>query len=356
MPTFSPGYRAVMIPNMNGFRVIKGALCLFASLTFFASGARAQPDFTGKTITIVSSFAPGGGYSIYADIIARHIGAHLPGRPTVIVRSMPGAGGLNGTQHLFNVAVRDGTVIGVVPQVVAIAQALGDGPQRYDVRAFNWIGRANSNVELQQSWHTAAVKSIDDARAKEIIVGGTGPESSSVVFPRILNAMFGMKFKVVAGYESATMASIAMERGEIEGIVRPWSVTKTVRPEWLREGRINLLLQYALARHPEIPQVPAVVDLAQTPEQRQVLGLYASGSDIGRSIVAPPGVPAETVAVLRRAFMAAMSDAALLADVAKSGIDIDPLPGERLQEIVRQAVAVPPPAVELAKRFSAPQR
>src|SRR5262245_33052905 len=251
----SPGSKRSVAPYGAPTRMSRAC----AALILFALGtptARAQPDFTGKTVTIVSSFAPGGGYSIYADIIARHIGAHLPGRPTVIVLSMPGAGGLNGTQHLFNVAIRDGTVIGVVPQVVAIAQALGDGPQRYDVRAFNWIGRANSNVELQQSWHTAAVKSIDDARAKEVIVGGTGPASSSVVWPRSLNAMFGMKFKVVAGYESATMASIAMERGEIEGIVRPWSVTKTVRPEWLREGRINLLLQYAHARHPEIPQVP----------------------------------------------------------------------------------------------------
>jgi tripartite-type tricarboxylate transporter receptor subunit TctC len=247
-------------------------------------------------------------------------------------------------------------VLGVVPQVVAIAQALGEGTQRYDVRAFNWIGRVNSNVEVQQAWHTAAVKTIDDARTKEIIVGGTGPESSSVVFPRILNAMFGMKFKVVAGYEGGNMASIAMERGEIEGMVRPWSVTKTVRPEWLREGKINLLLQYALARHPEIAGVPAVVDLAQSEEQRQVLGLYASGSDIGRSIVAPPGVPAETVAVLRDAFMAAMRDPALIADVAKSGTDIDPLAGDKLQEIVRQAVDVPPQVIALAKQLSAAHR
>src|SRR5262245_12481425 len=324
--------------------------CLFVLLS---SAAQAEPDFTGKTITIVSSFGAGGGYTTYADVLARHLGAHLPGKPNVIVRTMPGAGGLNGTQHLFNVAMRDGSVLGVVPQTIAIAQALGESALRYDAPSFNWIGRVNSNVEVQQVWQTAAVKTIDDARSKEAILGGTGPESSSVVFPRILNAMFGMKFKVVAGYEGVNMVSIAVERGEVEGMVRPWSITKTVRPEWLREGKINLLVQYALVRHPELPNVPAVVDLAQTAEQRQVLGLYASGSDIGRSIVAPPGVPADTVAMLRRAFMAAMRDPGLLADVAKSGTDIDPLAGERLQEIVRQAVAVPPRAVEQAKRFSA---
>ena len=237
---------------------------LAASLACFTATAKAQPrvDFAGKTVTIVSSFSAGGGYTIYADIVARHLGVHRPGRPNVIVKTMPGAGGLNGTQHLFNVAARDGTVLGVVPQVVAIAQALGDGSQRYDVRAFSWIGRVNSNVEVQQAWHTATVKTIDDARTKEIIVGGTGPESSSVVFPRILNAMFGMKFKVVAGYEGGNMASIAMERGEVEGMVRPWSVIKTVRPEWLRDGKINLLVQYALARHPELARVPAEIGRA----------------------------------------------------------------------------------------------
>jgi tripartite-type tricarboxylate transporter receptor subunit TctC len=325
---------------------------LLAGLTLLTPAAQAEPDFAGKTITIVSSFGAGGGYTTYAEIVARHLGAQLPGKPNVIVRTMPGAGGMNGTQHLFNVAARDGSVLGVVPQTVAIAQALGTGALRYDATAFNWIGRVNSNIEVQQTWHTAAVKTIEDARTKEVVVGGTGPDSSSVVFPRILNAMFGMKFKVVAGYEGVNMVSIAMERGEVQGMVRPWSITKTVRPEWLREHKINLLVQYALARHPEIPNVPAVVDLAQTPEQRQVLGLYASGSAIGRAIVAPPGVPAETVAVLRRAFMDTMRDPALLADVAKSRIDIDPLAGDKLQEIVRQAVAVPPRVVEQAKRFS----
>jgi hypothetical protein len=192
-----------------------------------------------------------------------------------------------------------------------------------------------------------------DAKTRPAVLGGTGPESSSVVFPRILNAMFGMKFRVVAGYEGVNMVSLAMERGEVEGILRPWAVTKTVRPEWLRESKINLIVQYALARHHEIATVPAVVDLAENEEQRAVLALFASGSDIGRAIVAPPGVPAETVAVLRTAFTAAMRDPALAADVAKSGTDIDPLAGEAMQAIVRQAVDVPPAVVELAKRFSA---
>ena len=338
-------------------RVIAFLACGVATAAFGVA-AHAQPriDFAGKTVTIISSFGAGGGYTIHADLLARHLGRHLPGRPTVIVKTMPGAGGLNGTNYLAQAAPCDGTVLGVIPQTVAIAQALGEPGLRYDVRAFNWIGRINSNVEVQQIWHTAAVKTIADARTREAILGGTGPESSSVVFPRILNTMFAMKFKVVAGYEGVNMVSIAMERGEVEGIVRPWSVTKTVRPEWLREGKINLLVQYALARHPELAVVPAVVDLAEDETQRQILGLFASGSDIGRSIVAPPGVAAEMVAVLRDGFWETMRDPRFLDEVAKSGIDIVPLVGERLQALVARLVDVSPQVVESARKFSAPNR
>jgi tripartite-type tricarboxylate transporter receptor subunit TctC len=324
------------------------------TLALAASAAHAQAgDFAGKTIIIISSFGAGGGYTTYAELVARHLGTHLPGRPTVIVKTMPGAGGMNGTSYLANVAARDGTVLGVVPQTVAIAQALGRHAGRYDARAFNWIGRVNSNVEVQQTWHTSPVRTIADARIHEVIVGGTGPQSSSVVFPRILNVMFGMKFKVVSGYEGVNMVSIAMERGEVQGMVRPWSITKTVHPEWLREKKINLIVQYAVARHPEISNVPTVIDLALTDEQRQILSLFASGSDIGRSILAPPGVPAETVEQLRTAFMQTMRDPELLKDIRKSGTDIDPLGGDKLQGIVGRAVDVPPAVVEKAKGFTA---
>jgi tripartite-type tricarboxylate transporter receptor subunit TctC len=328
-------------------------MALLAAGTLGSARAQTPVDYAGKTITIISSFGPGGGYTTYAELIARHIGAHVPGKPDIVVKTMPGAGGLNGTNYLFNVAAHDGTILGVIPQTVAIAQALGKRGLRYDARKFNWIGRVNSNVEIEQTWHTAAVRTIADARTKPVVVGGTGPESSSVVFPHVLNAMFGMKFKVVPGYEGVNMVSLAMERGEVEGIVRPWSVTKTVHPEWLREKKINLIVQYALSRHPEIADVPAVVDLAKTDEQRQILSLYASGSDIGRSIVAPPGVPAETVAILRKAFLQTMRDPALIAEVKSRGIDIDPLGGEKLQAIVADAINVSPQIIAAAKKYSA---
>jgi tripartite-type tricarboxylate transporter receptor subunit TctC len=338
------------------FTTIAGIAAGILVLPAAAQAQQPPVDYAGKTITIISSFGPGGGYTTYAELIARHLGAHLPGRPNVLVKTMPGAGGLNGTNYLFNVAARDGSVLGVIPQTVAIAQALDEKGLRYDARRFNWIGRVNSNVEVEQTWHTSAVKTIEDARIHPVVVGGTGPESSSVVFPRILNAMFGMKFKVVPGYEGVNMVSLAMERGEVEGMVRPWSVIKTAHPDWLAEHKINLIVQYALARHPELAQVPAVVDLAQNGEQRAILGLYASGSAIGRAIVAPPGLRTDLLTALRTAFMQTMTDPSLLAEVKKTHTDIDPLAGDRLQDLVARAVAVTPEVVETARKYSASTR
>ncbi len=344
--------------SVSQMRMVALLVVAAAAALSGASPAHAQPrvDFAGKTITVISSFGAGGGYTTYAELLARHLGAQLPGRPAVIVRTMPGAGGLNGTNYLANVAPRDGTVLGVVPQTVAIAQALGEPGVRYDVRAFNWIGRINSNVEVQQTWYTSPVKTIADARKYEVILGGTGPESSSVVFPRMLNAMLGMRFRVIAGYEGVNMVTLAMERGEVEGVLRPWAVTKTVRPEWLRERKINLLVQYGLARHPELGAVPAVVELAEMDAQRQILTLFASGSDLGRAIVAPPSVARETIAILRTAFMAAMRSPALLAEAQTSALDLDPLAGDALQDLVTHAVDVPPQVVELARKYSASGR
>ena len=328
------------------------ALVGFLALAISDSATAQKTDFTKNSLTIISSFGPGGGYSVYADLLARYLGRHLAGRPTVTVKNMPGAGGLNGTNYLYNVAPRDGTVLGIIPQTVAIAQAFGAAQVRYDVRLFNWIGRLNSNVEVQQSWHTSRVKQIEDAKTDSIIVAGTGPDSSSVVFPRLLNALFGMKFKVVAGYEGVNMVSIAMERGEVEGIVRPWAIIKTSHPDWIRDNKINLLVQYTAQRHAELGQVPAVVELATTQEQRQILTLYASGSEIGRSIVAPPGVPAAMIAELRTAFTQAMRDTALLQEIQKTNMDTDPMPGQELQALVAHAVDVSPQIIAHAQRLA----
>jgi tripartite-type tricarboxylate transporter receptor subunit TctC len=327
-----------------------------AALCCAQAEAQSHPDFTGKTVTIISSFASGGGYDLYARLYAAHVGRHLPGTPTVVVRNMPGAGGLVGTNFLYNVAPKDGTQMGVVPQTVAIAHVLGASGVKYDVGKFNWIGRINSNAEVEQTWHTSKVKTIADAKTYQAVLGGTGPDSSSVVFPRILNELFGMKFKVVAGYEGVSMVSLAMERGEVEGMVRPWAVTKTVHPEWLAEKKINLLVQYSVGRHPELKDVPAVVDLAENDKQRQILSLYASGSDIGRAIVAPPNLAPAMVTTLRAAFQETIKDPQFLKELETSKLDFDALSGEKLQEIVAGVENVPPDVIETARKFSEVQK
>ncbi len=326
------------------------AACV-AVLALIGSGPAQAVDFSGKTLTVISSFAPGGGYDIYARLFAAHVAKHLPGQPAVVVKNMPGAGGLVGTNYLFNVAPKDGLTLGVPPQTVVIAQAMGSATVKFDAQKFNWIGRVNSNVEVEQTWHSSGVKTIADAKAKEVSVAGTGPDSSSVVFPRLLNDILGTKFKVVSGYTGVNMAALAMERGEVGGMVRPWAITKTMRPEWLRENKINLLVQYTGARHPELQDVPAVVDLAENDSQRQIFALYASGSDIGRSIVAPPGVPADVLQALRTAFDETMKDPALLQEARAASLDLDPLGGSALQAVVERAAAVSPDVIEAARKY-----
>src|SRR5262245_10035878 len=267
----------------------------------FGCEARAQDEFRGKTVTVVASFEAGGPYDFYSRLIARHLGAHLPGHPAVVVQNMPGAGGLRGANYLYNVAARDGTVLGVVSQTVAVGQVLGTTPGiQYDARKYSWVGRINANVEVLHTWHASGVRSIEDARRREVILAGTGPTSSSVVMPRLMNELIGTRFKVVTGFAGPTSAQLALERGEVEGIVKPWSSIKVGSADWLREGKINLIVQHTRERHRELQHVPAIVDLAQDDQQRQIFALFASGAALGTALLAPPDVAEATAAALRK--------------------------------------------------------
>ena len=326
-----------------------------AAILLLAQPARSEdaPDLRGKTVTVVASFEAGGPYDFYARLVARYIGAHLPGTPNVIVQNMPGAGGLRGANYLYNVAARDGTAMGVVSQTVAVAQVLGTTPGlQYDVRKFTWIGRINSNVEVEHSWYQSGVRSIEDAKRREVIVAGTGPTSSSVVFPRLMNELIGTRFKVVQGFQGPTSAQLALERGEVEAIVKPWSSIKSSTPDWLRDKKIYLLVQYTRQRHRELPDVPAVVDLAQDDAQRQIFALFSAGSALGTSMLAPPGLTPATVAMLRQAFVETMRDPALVEEVRRSAVDIDPLPGDEVLKIVGSTFDIGPDVLERARKLS----
>ena len=326
-----------------------GGMLVFSAAVW----AQAVADFSGKTVTVIASFEAGGPYDFYARLVARHIGAHLPGKPNVIVQNMPGAGGLRGANYLYNVAAKDGSVMGVVSQTVAVGQVLGTTPGiQYDARQFTWVGRVNANVEVDHAWHASGVRSIKDVMVRETIAAGTGPTSSSVVMRRLMNELVGTKYKVVTGFQGPTSAQLAFERGEVDAIVKPWSSIKSGTPEWLRDKKIVLLVQFTQERHRELQDVPAIVDLARDAEQRQILALFAGGAPLGTALLAPPGVPEATATVLRRAFEATMRDPALLAEVKKARVDVEPLSGEDLQKVVAGTFAISPALLERAQSLS----
>jgi tripartite-type tricarboxylate transporter receptor subunit TctC len=312
------------------------------------SGA-AQTDFGGKTIRLYIGTGPGGGYDTYGRLVARHIGRHLPGNPTLLPQNMPGASSLTLTNYLFNTAPRDGTAIGIINQAMPTEQYLDVGNTNYDSKLFNWIGRVSSAVEMAIVWHTVPVTTIADVRTRATLMGGTGPTSSTVFVPYLLDNLAGMKFKVVTGFNGTTEIALAMERGEVEGSATPLESLTSYRADWVRDKKIRILVQYTAARDAEMPDVPTMVELGRSEEARQILRFYASAADVGRSIVAPPAMPAPTVAALRRAFDAMLADPAFVEDARRAGIPVKPISGEELQELVAQVGSFPRALIEKAR-------
>jgi tripartite-type tricarboxylate transporter receptor subunit TctC len=326
-------------------------MMLAAALLLAGGGAGlAQADFSGKTIRFHIGTGPGGGYDTYGRLVARHIGRHLPGNPTVLPQNMPGASSLTLTNFLFNSAPRDGTAIGMINQAMPTEQYLDVGNTNYDCRLFNWIGRVSSAVEMAIVWHTVPVRSIEDVRARETLMGGTGPTSSTVFVPYLLDNLAGMKFKVVTGFNGTTEIALAMERGEVEGSATPLESLTSYRSDWVRDKKIRILLQYTAARDPEMPDVPTMVELGRGEEARQILRFYASAADVGRAVVAPPSMPAPAVAALRRAFDEMLVDPAFVEEAKRAGIPVKPMSGERLQDLVAQVASFPRALIEKARQ------
>lgn len=330
------------------------ALALLAAATLVFRPATAQE--AGRSITLIVTSEPGGGYDLYGRLVARHLGAHLPGQPKIVVQNMPGAGGIVGANYVYNLAPRDGSIIAVLPEILAIGQLIGNESGKYDARRFAWIGRANSNVGVQHTFTSSGILTIEDAKRREVVAAGVGPASYSVIFPKLVNALLHTRFKIVAGYAGASAANLAFERGEVDTVDTPWSVLKATHADWIAQKKIAILVQYCIGRPPDLPNIPAVVDLAQNDEQRRIFQLYASGCAIGRSVAAPPGLPAEMVATYRAAFLDTMRDPALLEDAKKGGIELNPLPGEDLQKMVADTFDIPPAIIERVKGILGPER
>jgi tripartite-type tricarboxylate transporter receptor subunit TctC len=329
------------------------ALLLAACAVAGAAVARADDvaDFyRGKNLRIFVGYGPGSGYDVYARLLGRHIVRHLPGQPSVVIQNMPGAASLTMANHLFNVAPRDGTAIGTVARWNLTESLYGSANARYDARQFAAIGSMNRETATCFTWHTVGVGRIEDAMKREVLVGATGATGTSMQFPLLLNALIGTKFKPITGYPDSGAIGLAMERGELQGYCSfTWGSIKSARPQWIKEKLIKLILQLTLRRHPELQTVPLVMDYARDETARQAFALAFADQEIARPVVAPPGVPPERAAALRKAFDATMNDKEFIADAAKMNIDIEPANAREMEKILAQIYATPPAIIDRVK-------
>jgi tripartite-type tricarboxylate transporter receptor subunit TctC len=309
-----------------------------------AGSAQSQADFyKGKTVDMMIGYSVGGGYDVYARLIARHLGKHIPGNPIVTPKNMDGAGSLRLANWLYNVASKDGLVLGTIGRGTGFDPLLGSKTAHFDGTKFNWIGSANDEVSVCVVWNgRSKVTKFDDLLTQQLAVGGTGAAADTDQFPRIINGVLGTKMKIITGYPGGNDVNLAMERGEVDGRCGwSWSSVKSTRATWVGGKQITILTQLALAKHPDLPDVPLIVDLAKNDEQRQILKLIFARQSLGRPYRAPPGVPAERVAMLRKAFMDTMADKEFLAEAEKAQLEITPIAGEAVQKLVADVYQTP---------------
>ncbi len=343
---------------MRVMQAVRGAL-LVLSATCLVAEAQAQSPadfYKGKDVKMLISHPAGGGYDVYARLFARHLSRFLDGNPNVIPQNMPGAAGIVMANSLAGAQPQDGTVIGLGPGSIGTGDLFKTSGARYDARKLSWIGSMNADVGVSLAWANAAVKKAQDLETTELIVGGAGATDQSVVYPVALHRILGLKFKVIPGYAGSAATSLAMERGEVSGIGgMNYSSILANKPDWVRDKKVNILIQLALERHPDLPNVPTVIELAKTDEQRQVLQLIFSQSSMGRAIFGPPGIPADRLAALRSAFDRMMVDKEFLAEAERMKMEINqPMSGAKMQELIERLYKTPADVVKKAAEAITP--
>ena len=297
--------------------------------------------YRGKRIDMIIGYSPGGTYDLYARFVARHLGNFIPGKPLIIPRNMPGAGSRTAAAWVYNIAPRDGTVLATADQSLSLQQAAGDKRLNFDTTKFIYIGNPNIENNTTVTWHTSPVKTIDDAKRREVTMGATGGSTSSQ-YPKAMNALLGTKFKIILGYPGGNDVNLAMERGEVEGRgSNSWTSWKATRPNWLAEKKINILVQIGLAKAADLPDVPLLMDLAANDGDRTLLRLLSASTNIGRPIFTTPDVPPERVEALRKAFAAMIRDPAVLEQAKKEHFDIEATSGEAMQRLIAEIVGIP---------------
>ena len=322
-----------------------------------ASGGAQAPEafFKGRQITFLIGAGAGGGYDAYYRTFARHVVHHIPGEPTIVPKNMPAASGLAAANTLYTAAERDGATIGAFPNNIPMDPLFGNPGARYDPRKLNWLGSIGKLENVCATWITSPVKTIAQAREREVVVAAAAATSNSAIMPKVLNALLGTRFKPIMGYDPGSGMTLALESGETEGVCGlSWSTIKAARPHWIKDNKLNVIVQLGLAKLPELPDVPAALDLVTDPVKKQVLGLILVRQELGRPVAAPPGVPADRLEILRGAFDATMKDPQFLAEAAKLELEIEPLSAPEIDKLLADAFATPKPIVQEAAALIEP--
>jgi tripartite-type tricarboxylate transporter receptor subunit TctC len=307
--------------------------------------------YRGRNVDVYVGYSTGGGYDIYARMLARHMGRFIPGNPTLVPRNMEGAGSLRLANWLANAGPRDGTVFGTIGRGTSFDPILGQPGAQFKASDFSWIGSMNQEVSICASWHDSGVNNFEDLKTKELLVGAVSNNDDTGQFARVMNAVLGTKMKIVTGYPGGNDVVLAMERGEVKGRCGwSWSSVLAAHMSWWKEKKINVLVQLALAKHPDLPDVPLVTELAKSTTQRQMLRMIFARQVMGRPFLAPPGIPADRLAALRKAFMDTMTDKDFLADCEKAKLEISPVPGDQVEGLVKEIYATP---AEVAQQAAA---
>jgi tripartite-type tricarboxylate transporter receptor subunit TctC len=335
---------SMSMPSSSWVRGTAGLIALAAAAIPSGNAfAQSVADFyRGKSITMLIGYTSGGGYDIYARVLAKHMGRHVPGGPSIVPQNMPGAGSLRLANFLYNAAPRDGTTIGMIGRGLAVEPLIGTSPAQYDGRKFTWLGSGGDQVSLCVTWHTSPVKTWDEMRARPFSVAGEGSGSDPDMFATMLKNLFGVKLRLVSGYPGGPEMNLAMERGEVDGRCGwSWTSIKITHPDWLANKRINLTIQMALQKNPEIAEVPLVMDLAQNERDRQILKLVLSRQQMGWPFLAPPVIPADRAQALRRAFDETMKDPEFLAEAKERQLEVNPMTGPAIDKLVGELYHTP---------------
>ena len=325
-------------------------IALALVLAGFAAGTAAaqtpEQFYKGKLLDLEIGYPTGGSNDAYGRLLANHLGRHIPGAPAIVPRNTPGAGSFLAVNRVYANLPKDGTVIALGAPTLALDERLGSQGARFKTAELNFIGRVDSLINIVMMWKASKVKSIADAQMNVSTLSGTGAGSTVSIYPTVLNNVIGTKFKLVMGYRGSNEAMLAMERGEVEGHSTAWAAVKVAKPAWLRDKTVNIIVQFALKRHPELPDIPTAVELARNDEERAVLSAIMNASEVGTAFFTTPGIPPERLAVLRRAFDDTMKDPDFLAEAQRLRLGVSPLPGEELQKLVAQVSNLSPALLE----------